>query len=75
MTKKYSLQAQISEVEREVKMREEVYPRRVKSGHMRESVATMQTDLMKSVLVTLQWLQEHEAEVRAYAAEKKGRAA
>lgn len=66
---KYSLASQIAEVKRELGERPGVYQRaRVKDGELKIAI-------MESVLATLEWLQENEDEVRAYVAEKKGRAA
>lgn len=50
----FSLQAQIAEVEREIKMRVDVYARQIASGKMRKSEAEYRTDCMRAVLETLQ---------------------
>lgn len=52
----FSLNQQIEEVEREIKLREGVYPRQVASGKMRQSVADYHLDRMRGVLATLQSL-------------------
>lgn len=52
-----SLQAQIEEVLREIALREQVYPRQVASGRMRQSVADFHMGRMQAVLVTLRDLQ------------------
>jgi hypothetical protein len=69
-TKKYSLAAQITEVKRELGQREQVYPRLVKSNKLREGVAEYQTDTLKAVLATLEWLRANEADVRAFVTER-----
>ncbi len=69
-TKKYSLQAQITEVKRELAQREKVYPNLVRSQRLKEGQAEYQVDTLKGVLATLEWLQSNEADVRAFVAEK-----
>lgn len=53
----FSLQAQIAEVEREIKMRVDVYSRQISSGKMRKSEADYRTDCMRAVLKSLQGLE------------------
>ena len=53
----FSLQAQIAEVEREIKMRVDVYSRQIRAGKMRKSEAEYRTDCMRAVLVSLRWLE------------------
>jgi hypothetical protein len=48
-----SLDAQIAEVEREIKYRENVYPRWARAGKIRQSVADMHLERMRDVLKTL----------------------
>lgn len=64
--KKYSLDAQITEVRRELVQREKVYPRLIQSRKLKEGAAEYQTDTLKAVLATLEWLQANEADVRAF---------
>ena len=59
---KHSLTAQIEEVEREIALRANVYPRQVSSGKMRQSVADEHMKRMHSVLNTLLFLSEHRTE-------------
>jgi hypothetical protein len=59
-----SLNQQIDEVKRELKMRSEVYPHMVKSGKLRQSVADYQVERMRAVQKTLEWLQRNEEKVR-----------
>jgi hypothetical protein len=67
-TKKYSLDAQITEIKRELAQRATVYPRMVQSRKLREGAAEYQTDTLKAALATLEWLQANEADVRAFVA-------
>lgn len=66
----FPLTQQIEEVERELALRKEVYPRWVGSGKMRQSVADYHMARMESVLKTLQWLMENETKVKAAMQEK-----
>ena len=59
-----SLNQQIDEVKRELALRSEVYPRRINSGKMKQSLADYQTVRMQAVLRTLEWLQRNEGKVR-----------
>lgn len=49
----YSLASQIAEVERELRMRREVYPRLVTTRKLRQAEADMRIAIMQSVLDTL----------------------
>jgi hypothetical protein len=51
-----SLAAQIQCVEREIRMRGEVYPRRVAAGRMSQKTADREIMLMQAVLATLKGL-------------------
>jgi hypothetical protein len=57
---KFSLEAQISEVDRELAMREKVYPGWVKSRKMREQEAEYHLNRMRAVKATLEWLRDRE---------------
>jgi hypothetical protein len=59
-----SLAQQIEEVERELKLREGVYARRVQSRAMRAGEAEFHIKRMRAVLATLTWLQEREALIK-----------
>lgn len=54
-----SIEAQISEVEREIAMRKDVYPRLVQRRKMREGEAAEHLLLMECVHATLQRLLKH----------------
>jgi hypothetical protein len=80
----YSITTQISEVERELKMREKVYPRmKYGPGHTfaRPSEAAMATEIMKAVKETLEWNRDNRADVLEWInagkpkAKKEGQAA
>jgi hypothetical protein len=58
--KKISLTAQIAEVDRELAMRKEVYPRQIATRALRESHAEFQMTRMQAVRDTLAWLLENE---------------
>jgi hypothetical protein len=60
-----SLAQQIEECEREIALRNGVYPRMVSSGKMRQSIADYHMARMKAVLATLEWLQKNEAAIKA----------
>jgi hypothetical protein len=60
---KISIDAQIEEVERELRLRGGVYARQVASGKMRKAVADMHTDRMVAVLETLRWLRDNRVQV------------
>jgi len=53
----FSLAAQIAEVEREIKMRRDVYARQVANGKMRQSIADYHIGAMEAVLETLRQLE------------------
>jgi len=55
---KHSLRVQIEEVEREIRMRRDVYPRQVSRKRMRHGEAEERIAMMESVLATLQELQK-----------------
>jgi hypothetical protein len=61
----FSIDAQLSEVERELKMREQVYGRMSfpNSTFKRKSEAEMASDIMRSVLDSLKWNRENRADV------------
>jgi hypothetical protein len=57
----FSLAQQIEEIEREIRLRREVYPRMVSNGRMKKSVADYHLARMVAVLGTLQTLQKETA--------------
>ncbi|MFN3319966.1 MAG: hypothetical protein ACK43M_14550 [Allorhizobium sp.] len=75
MAGKISIVGQIAEIDREIALRRQVYPKRVHEGKMRQEEANMLMDRIQAVRQTLVFCQQHEAEIRAYMAEKKAGAA
>ena len=74
---KISISQQIDEVDRELKMRADVYPRQVSSGKLRPSIADYQIKRLEAVKATLEWLRDNETDVRGFViakieARKKG---
>lgn len=67
----FSLAQQIEEVQREIAMREDVYKRKY-SGRD-QSRGEFHLARMRAVLKTLEWLREHETDVRGYIEAKKAR--
>jgi len=61
---KISLNEQIDEVRRELRMRPDVYSRQVATGKLRQSVAEYQMERMEAVLRTLEWLQDNEQRIK-----------
>lgn len=55
----FSIDQQIEEVERELKMRREVYPRQVQRGTMKSSVVEYHIKRMEAALATLKWMKEN----------------
>jgi hypothetical protein len=51
------LKQQIDEVQRELALRKNVYPRLVASGKMTQEDADMHCERLRAVLATLEWLQ------------------
>lgn len=77
MSRSFPLAIRIAEVERELHMRRDVYPRLVSARppKMKQRDADNRIEIMEDVLRTLKWLKEHEAEIKAYVVAKKERAA
>jgi hypothetical protein len=59
-----SIVAQIAEVDREIVMREKVYPQWVKANKMHQGEADFHLGRMRAVLRTLKWLQRNEAAIK-----------
>lgn len=71
---KVPIASQIAEVQRELALRNNVYPARVRDGKMRQSEADLCLRRMQAVLDTLLFCQRHEADIRSYIADKRGTA-
>jgi hypothetical protein len=65
-----SLTGQIQEVEREIALRHNVYPRQVSKGDLKQATADLLIERMEAVRTTLMWLQKHEADIRGFVASK-----
>lgn len=68
---KISLIGQIAEIDREINMRERVYPREVDSGKMKQGEAEMLMQRIHAIRETLLFIQKHETEIRAFIAQRK----
>lgn len=71
---KVSIIGQISEVDREIAMRKQVYPRQVASGKMRQAEADLLIGRMEAVRRTLVFCHNNEPDIRAFIAAKRGAA-
>lgn len=70
MAEKVALAGQIAEVQREIALRRNVYPNRVRDGKMRQSEADLCMRRIEAVLATLMFCQANEADIRAFIATK-----
>lgn len=70
-----SLNQQIEEVERELALRRDVYPRQVAAGKMRQSIADYHLKRMEAVLATLYFVSQNAEAIRAAVASKPAEAA
>jgi hypothetical protein len=61
---KFSLTAQITEVDRELAQRKDVYARLVATRKLRQSHADYQMELLRAVRATLTWLAENETTIK-----------
>ncbi|WP_422371314.1 hypothetical protein [Hoeflea sp.] len=68
---KVSLIGQIAEVDREIALRERVYPEQIRRGKMRQAEAEMLIGRMRAVRASLSFLQDNEADIRAMVAARK----
>lgn len=71
----FSIVQQIEEVEREIALRKNVYPRLVHRGEMRQSVADYHMARMAAVLRTLEWSRDNRESVIALIRSRKPEAA
>ncbi len=65
MTRKIPIEQQISEVQRELALRRNVYPGFVARGKMRQGEADEHIARLEAVLTTLMWLRDNQAWVLA----------
>ena len=65
MKRKISIEQQISEIQREIGLRKNVYPGLVARGKMRQSEADEHMARIEAALTTLQWIRDNRAWVLA----------
>jgi hypothetical protein len=65
VTRKIPIEQQISEVQRELALRRNVYPGFVARGKMRQGEADEHIARLEAVLTTLMWLRDNQAWVLA----------
>lgn len=68
---KISLIGQIAEVDREIAMRRQVYPRQVQRGTMKQLEAELLIERMQAVRASLAFLKANEDDIRAMIAARK----
>lgn len=73
--KKISIQGQIQEIEREIALRQGVYPRMVREGKLRQEEANMLMDRALAIRMTLIFCRDNEADIRQFISQKKVSAA
>ena len=71
MTQKFTLAAQISEIDFELSMRARVYPHRVARGLLRQGEADMHVAILENVRATLVFMRDNEAAIRAVFAKEQ----
>jgi hypothetical protein len=71
MAAKISIVGQIAEIDREMAMRQRVYPNQVREGKMRQSEAELLIERLQAVRATLIFCKENEADIREFIAAKK----
>jgi hypothetical protein len=54
-----TLDEQLQCVEREIKLRQRVYPRRIADRRMTQALADRQIALMEAVAESLRWMKDH----------------
>lgn len=68
---KHTIGAQIAEAQRELSMRQTVYPGLVGRGKMRQGEADHHIDLQRSIIKSLEFLRDNETDIRAYVAARQ----
>lgn len=71
MAGKISIIGQIAEIEREIALRERVYPQQVAAGKMKQGEADMLMARAYAIRTTLFWCRDNLADIQAWQAEKK----
>lgn len=72
---KISILGQIAEIDREIAVRQRVYPNQIREGKMRQAEAELLMERIHAIRDTLFFCKDNEADIRAYIAQKKAGAA
>lgn len=72
---KISILGQIAEIEREIALRQRVYPNQIREGKMRQAEAELLMDRIYAIRQTLFFCKDNEADIREFIARKKAGAA
>ena len=70
MAGKISIMGQIGEIDREINLREKVYPHQISAGKMKQEVADMLMARIQAVRATLLFCQDNEADIREFVTHK-----
>lgn len=68
---KVSLIGQIAEVDREISMRQRVYPEQIRRGKMRQAEADLLISRIQAVRASLVFLKANEDDIRRLVAERR----
>lgn len=68
---KVSLIGQIAEIDREIALRQRVYPEQMRKGKMRQAEADLLMQRIQAVRASLAFLKAHEDDIRTMIAAKK----
>jgi hypothetical protein len=68
---KISLIGQIAEVDREISLRERVYPEQIRRGKMRQGEAELLIGRMRAVRASLVFLKNNEDDIRRMVADRQ----
>ncbi|PHR20414.1 MAG: hypothetical protein COA37_15385 [Hoeflea sp.] len=71
---KVSLIGQIAEIDREVALRQRVYPEQIRKGKMRQAEAGLLMQRIQAVRASLMFLKEHESDIRRMIADRRATA-
>lgn len=71
---KVSLIGQIAEIDREIALRQRVYPEQIRKGKMRQAEAELLMQRIQAVRASLMFLKEHESDIRRMIAERRATA-
>ncbi len=71
---KVSLIGQIAEIDREISMRQRVYPEQIRRGKMRQAEAELLMGRIQAVRASLVFLKAHEDDIRRMVTERRATA-